>query len=46
MASVAELAQRFDIDVEAPEFWNGALGLMEQRVTTYEALVERFKGGS
>jgi len=46
MASVAELAQRFDIDVEAPEFWNGALGLMEQRVATYEALVERFKGGS
>lgn len=46
MASVADLAQRFDIDVEAPDFWRGALGLMGERVAAYEALVERFLGAS
>jgi len=44
MASVAELGREFGIEVEATEFWRGALSLTRQRVDDYEQLVDRHKG--
>jgi oligoendopeptidase F len=40
MDDVADLGRSFGIDVEAPSFWNDAMGLATQRVDAYERLVD------
>jgi len=40
MADAATLAQRFDIDVHSPEFWNASLNLIVKDVARFEALVD------
>jgi oligoendopeptidase F len=37
-ASPADLAARFGIDLRAPAFWEGSLGVIEKRIERYEAL--------
>jgi pepF/M3 family oligoendopeptidase len=46
MASVADLGREFGIEVEATEFWRGALALTRQRVDDYEQLVDRYRGAA
>jgi pepF/M3 family oligoendopeptidase len=46
MASVADLGREFGIEVEAIDFWRGALALTRNRVDEYERLVDRQRGGA
>jgi oligoendopeptidase F len=39
MADVATLAARFDIDIQAPEFWRASLDLISADVDRFERLV-------
>jgi oligoendopeptidase F len=37
-ANAADLALRFGIDIRRPEFWQGSLNLIGQRIDQYLAL--------
>jgi len=46
MASVADLGREFGIEVEATDFWRGALGVTRSRVEEFERLVDRHLGAT